>query len=54
MTDRVIEFLHRFRSTVVATTTFRNRVVVQLANGKAYRSNLKMTRWYKISAACFE
>lgn len=44
-----IKCLHRFRSNVVAMTKFNNRIVVALANGKAYRSNLKLTRWYRIS-----
>jgi hypothetical protein len=45
-----IKLVHRFRSQVVEMATFNDQVLVVLANGKAYRSNLKVTRWYKIDA----
>lgn len=43
------ELVHRFRSNVVAMKNFRDRLIVVLANGKAYRSNAKATRWYRIA-----
>ena len=43
-----IKKLHTFRSQVVSMTTFSGRIVVILANGKSYRSNDKVTRWYKL------
>ncbi len=48
-----VKCLHRFRSNVVAMTVFRERIIVLLDSGKAYRSNAKLTRWYKISAEPF-
>ena len=41
--------LHTFRSRVVSMTTFSGRIVVVLENGKAYRSNDRVTRWYRLN-----
>ena len=40
--------LHTFRSRVEHMTALNNVIVVVLENGKMYRSNAKVTRWYKI------
>lgn len=44
-----IKRLHTFRSNVTNMTSYKGRILVVLANGKAYRSNLKVSRWYKIN-----
>lgn len=43
-----VELVHTFRSHVVSMTNYRGRILVVLESGKAYRSNLKATRWYRI------
>lgn len=48
-----IKLIHRFRSNVVSMTTFRDRIIVLLESGKAYRSNSDGTRWYKMSSEVF-
>lgn len=46
-----IKLVHRFRSNIVDMTTVGEdpRIIVILASGKAYRSNAKATRWYRIN-----
>lgn len=44
-----IKRLHTFRSNVANMTSHKGRILVVLENGKAYRSNRDVTRWYKIS-----
>lgn len=46
-----IKRLHTFRSQVTSMASHKGRILVVLENGKAYRSNLKATRWYKINPA---
>lgn len=48
-----IKLVHRFRSNVVSMTTFQDRILVVLESGKAYRSNAKATRWYRITPEAF-
>ena len=43
-----IKLLHRFRANVTGVAVCNDRLLVTLENGKAYRSNLKQTRWYRI------
>jgi hypothetical protein len=42
------KLVHRFRSNVVGMDRFRDWIIVVLENGKAYRSNKAVTRWYLI------
>jgi hypothetical protein len=44
-----VELVHTFRSHVVSMTNYQGRILVVLESGKAYRSNAKGTRWYRIN-----
>ena len=46
-----IKLVHTFRAEVTAMTVYDGRLLVTLENGKAYRSNLKCTRWYRLTPA---
>lgn len=45
-----MKLVHRFRSQIMGMTTVGEdeRIIVVLASGKVYRSNKKLTRWYRI------
>lgn len=46
-----VKKLHTFRSRIVAMAIHGDRIIVILANGKAYISNKKHTRWRKVKAS---